>query len=55
MPSDEDYADMAACRQKVVAKCTICNKEFYGRAAVDDHIQTEEHKQNILKKGIVIY
>lgn len=54
MPSDEDYAAMAACRQKVIGRCTVCNKEFYSRAAIDDHIESEEHKRNILKTGIVI-
>ena len=55
MPSDEDYADMAACRQEIIGRCTVCDMEFYTRAALDDHVVSEIHKQNVLKNGIVIY
>lgn len=55
MPSDEDYAAMAACGQKIIGRCTVCDLEFYAREAIDDHVKSETHKQNVLKNGIVIY
>lgn len=55
MPSDEDYKAMAASRQEVRAICQVCNKEFYTKAAADDHIETEEHLKNVRKRGMIYF
>lgn len=50
MPSDEDYADMSACRQRMIGRCTACGFEFYTKDALDRHLETEEHRRNIQKR-----
>lgn len=55
MPSDEDYAAMAAGTSKIIGRCNVCNEDFYSRESLNRHIDSREHMDKIKRSGTVVY